>query len=444
MSGSREMVIGCGSGYSNDRLDLAVDIAQSGKVSYLGFDCLAERTLAEAQVRKRSDPDRGHDERIGLLPGLMTRYLAGGGRMIGNFGAANPSAALRDCITGLREHGLAGTRVGVIHGDDVLDIVTQRDVELPELGTTVKALGDRVVSANAYVGAEDVVDCLEKDAQIVIGGRLSDPSVFAGPVCHELGWELDDWDRVAHATMVGHLLECGVHSTGGNYEDPPFRTVPDPHRLGFPYAHVGDGYMELCKLDGTGGRIDRNVTRSQLYFEIRDPSSYPTPDVVADFSDVVIEEIGRDRVRLSGARGRPRPATLKILVGLDLGWRAVGEASYGGPGALDRARRAEEIIRKRLEGIDGQIERLHVSYHGWNALFGESSPPGGPSEVRIRVAAQCLSKEAADAVAYEVEYLYFGPAAAGGMNTRVHPAIGVTPAYVDRSLVATGVEVVDA
>lgn len=438
------LVIGCGSGYSNDRLEPAADIANSREASYLGFDCLAERTLAEAQVRKRLDPGRGHDERIARIPGLMGDYLREGGRLVGNFGAANPVAAQHAFVDALRATGLTGIRVGTILGDDVLDLVHELDCELPEIGSTVRGQSGRIVSANAYLGADEVVGCLAQGAQIVIGGRLSDPSVFVGPICHELGWALDDWDRVAHATMAGHLLECGVHSTGGNYEDPPFRVVPDPHNLGFPIAEISDGSLVVRKLDGTGGRIDRDVVRGQLYFEIRDPAAYPTPDVVADFSEVLVEDLGGDRVRLSGATGGPRPDQLKVLVGLDLGWRALGEASYGGPGALDRARRAEEIIRRRLRPFDGEIDQLNVSYHGLNALFGPAASESEPAEVRIRVAAQCATRDVAEAVAYEVEYLYFGPAAAGGMTTTVSPSIGVTPTYVPRDRVGTEIEVVTA
>jgi hypothetical protein len=232
-------VFGCGSAYANDRLEPAAALADSGRVGYLGFDCLAERTMALAQLRRRADPAAGQDERIPALVPLLAGYLGRGGRVVGNFGAANPDAAVGDFRAGLRSLGLSGVRVGVIHGDDVLPAVRDADLALPELDTTVKALGDRVVSANAYVGAEPVVTCLDDDAQVVLGGRLADPSLFVGPICHERGWALDDWERVGQATLVGHMLECGVHSTGGNFEDPPWRVVPDPHRLGFPFAAVG-------------------------------------------------------------------------------------------------------------------------------------------------------------------------------------------------------------
>ena len=315
-------------------------------------------------------PAAGQDERIRRLLPLLRGYLAAGGRVVGNFGAANPDAAADDFVEGLRALGLPGVRLGVIRGDDVLDLVRAQDAELPELGTTVGALGDRIVSANAYIGAEPIVDCLREDAQIVLGGRLADPSLFVGPICHELGWSLDDWEAVGHATLVGHLLECGVHSTGGNFEDPPYRVVPDPHRLGFPLAEVSEDSAVITKLDGTGGAVDERTMKTQLYYEIHDPRTYLTPDVTADFSGVRVEDLGGDRVRLSGATGREWPATLKVLVGVDQGYRATGEISYGGPGCLERARRAEEILRAHLDELLAPGDQVRIDLQGLNSLFG--------------------------------------------------------------------------
>lgn len=433
--------IGSGSAYANDRLEPAAAMAESGRISYIGFDCLAERTMALAHVRRRQDPGAGQDQRIGALVPLLRSYLAAGGKVVGNFGAANPRAAYEDFAASLRKVDLGGVRVGVVHGDDVLDLVSRLDCELPELGTTVQALGDRVVSANAYIGAEPIVDSLREDAQIVVGGRIADPSLFVGPICHELGWELDDWDRVGHATMVGHLLECGVHSTGGNYEDPPYRMVPDPHNLGYPLADVQDGSVVVTKLPGTGGAVDAMTMKTQLYYEIHDPTRYLTPDVTADFTDVTVEDLGDDRVRLSGARGNERPGHLKVLVGVDQGWKSVGEMSYGGPGCVDRARRAEEIVRKRLERFADEIDDLSIDLHGMTALFGGRMVAGPPAEVRLRVAVRSMSLEVAQAAVHEVELLYFGPAGGGGATGNVVPALGVTPAYVPRYLVPLSAEV---
>jgi Acyclic terpene utilisation family protein AtuA len=436
------LAIGSGSAYANDRLAPAAAMADSGRVTYLGFDCLAERTMALAHVRRRRNPDAGQDERIGRLVPLLRGFLASGGRVVGNFGGANPDAAVADFVDGLRDVGLPGVRLGVIRGDDVLDLVHALDAELPELGSTVGALGDRVVSANAYIGAEPIVACLREDAQISVGGRLADPSLFVGPICHELDWSLDDWNAIGHATMVGHLLECGVHSTGGNFEDPPYRVVPDPHRLGFPLAEVSADSAVITKLDGTGGAVDERTMKTQLYYEIHDPATYLTPDVTADFSDVRVDDLGHDRVRLSGATGREWPATLKVLVGVDQGYRATGEISYGGPGCLERARRAEEILRVHLDELLDAGDQVRIDLQGMSSLFGEKEGAAYPSEVRLRLAVRTESEELAREAAHEVELLYFGPAGGGGVVTSVVPALGVTPAYIPRELVTLETEVV--
>lgn len=442
MPAAGALTIGAGSAYANDRLEPAAAMADSGRVSYMGFDCLAERTMALAQLRRRSNPAAGQDERIGALVPLLAAYLRAGHKVVGNFGAANPDAACADFAAHLHAVGLSGVKVGVIRGDDVRDLVRDLDCDLPEFGTTVRALGDTLVSANAYIGAEPVVEALEGGAQIVLGGRLADPSLFVGPICHELGWALDDWDRVAHATLVGHLLECGVHSTGGNFEDPPFRVVPDPHNLGFPLAEVEDGCVVVSKLDGTGGAVDERTMKTQLYYEIHDPASYLTPDVTADFSTVAIEDLGGDRVRLSGARGRERPTHLKVLVGIDQGWKATGEMSYGGPGCVDRARRAEEIVRRRLDGLLDRIDDLRFDLQGVDSLFGDRLRGGPPSEVRLRMALRTRDLDIARTAVHEMELLYFGPAGGGGAVGSIVPALGVTPAYVPRGEIPLDVEVV--
>ncbi len=436
------LVIGAGSAYANDRLAPAAAMADSGRVTYIGFDCLAERTMALAHLRRRRDPRTGQDERIRRLVPILRGYLGSGGRVVGSFGAANPDAAVADLVDGLREVGLPGVRIGAIRGDDVLELVRSLDVELPELGTTVGALGDQVVSANAYIGAAPVVDCLQQDAQIVVGGRLADPSLFVGPICHELGWSLDDWDAVGHATMVGHLLECGVHSTGGNFEDPPYRVVADPHRLGFPLAEVSRDSAVVTKLDGTGGAVDARTMKTQLYYEIHDPTTYLTPDVTADFSDITVDDLGGDRVRLSGARGRAWPRHLKVLVGVDQGFRATGEISYGGPGCVDRARRAEEILRAHLGDLLDRDDEVRIDLQGLDSLFGARKDVTDPPEVRLRLAVRTRREDSARDAVHEVELLYFGPAGGGGVVTSVVPALGVTPAYVPRELVRLETEVV--
>jgi hypothetical protein len=227
-----------------------------------------------------------------------------------------------------------------------------------------------------------------------------------------------------------------VHGAGGNFEDPPYRVVPDPHRLGFPFAELdGDGNAVVTKLPGTGGAVDARTTKTQLYYEIHDPARYLTPDVTADFSAVTVEEIGPDRVRVAGARGTARPDTLKVLVGVDFGWRGVGEFSYAGPGCVERARRGIEILRHRLEAWTPDIDDLRIDLQGIDSLLGDRLEGGYPAEVRLRLALRSRSIECVKAAVYEVEYLYFGPAGGGGAVTTVAPALAVTPAYVPRDRV---------
>lgn len=437
------IAIGCGSAYANDRLEPAFDLARSGRVKYMGFDCLAERTLALAQMRRLADPSTGHDERISALVPLVAEFTASGGRIIGNFGAANPPAAVNEFVDGLRAAGRAGVRVAMIEGDDVLATITSESFDLPEMGSTTSEMSQHIVSAHAYIGAEPIVEALELGADLVVGGRLADPSLFVGPICHELGWDLNDWQRVGEATLVGHLLECGVHSTGGNFEDPPYRVVPEPWNLGFPMAEVSADGAVISKLPGTGGAVDIRTARTQIYYEIHDPAHYLTPDVTADFAHVSIEETGPDVIRVSGARGVERPGSLKVLVGVNRGFKGIGEISYGGPGCIDRARRAEEILRHRIEAIGTDITDVRIDLQGWNSLFGDAYRPAETvAEVRLRLAVQARTREAAAAAVYEVEYLYFGPAGGGGVVTQVVPHIAVTPAYIPRERVSLNAEVV--
>jgi len=437
------ITIGCGSAYAGDRLEPAVDLSRSGRVKYMGFDCLAERTLALAQMRRLADPTKGHDERISALVPLVAEFTAGGGRVIGNFGAANPAAAVDEFVDGLRTAGRTGVKVAMIEGDDVLSAIMADATELPELGSTAALMGSSIVSAHAYIGAEPIVAALEQDADLVVGGRLADPSLFVGPICHELGWDLNDWQRVGEATLVGHLLECGVHSTGGNFEDPPYRVVPDPWNLGFPMAEVSSDGAVVTKLPGTGGAVDIRTARTQIYYEIHDPSRYLTPDVTADFTQVSIEETAPDVIHVGGARGLAQPSMLKVLVGVNMGFKGTGEISYGGPGCIDRARRAEEILRHRLEALGSDIVDFRIDLQGWNSLFGDAYRPADDvAEVRLRLAVQTRTREAAAAAVYEVEYLYFGPAGGGGVVTNVAPHIAVTPAYLPRERVSLNVELV--
>jgi hypothetical protein len=256
------------------------------------------------------------------------------------------------------------------------------------------------------------------------------------PICFELGWALDDWDRVALATTAAHLMECATAVTGGNFADPPYRIVPGMEDIGFPYSIVSGDEIHLTKLEGTGGAVTVNTAKLHLAFEIHDPTAYITPDVVADLSHVRVREEGKDRVVVTNVSGRPRPEMLKVLVGLDLGWKGVGEMSFGGPGCLERAKLGEDLLRHWVEPYIADLDDIEYSMHGLTSLFAGSSLGGDPTEVRLRLAVRSRRRDVTQAVAEQVEHLWeAGPVGAGGATVHLDRAISVTPAFVPREAV---------
>lgn len=430
------MKIGCGSAFDDERLDWPLELAESGLVSYLGFDCIGERQVAAAHVQRRAEPTRGYNKRLPDIVEQFGPYIARGLRVVGNFGVANPEAAGEVVVDAFRKMGLTGVRVGVITGDSVLKQAVAADVELVERGCRISEVAEPVVAADAYSGAAEIVALLEEGVQFVIGGRQADSSLFVGPIVHENGWSLDDWPKVALACVAGHLCECSLQVTGGNYIDPPYQTVSDPYHPGMPIAEVEGDQVVITKLPGTGGVVNERTVKLQLGFEVHDPSAYLTPDVSADFSGAVIDEIGPDRVRVRGITGRPRPERLKVLVALDLGWRAVSEISFGGPGCLDRARAAADILRRRVEPIGSDIVDVRTDYIGYDSLYQGAILPGDLVEVRLRCAARCATESAGRAFLQEVRHLIMAVAAPTGFSpAMLEPFIGVTPAFLPRKTV---------
>ena len=441
---ARPLRIGCGAGYSGDRIEPAVELVERGDLDVIVFECLAERTIALAQQAKARDADAGFDplleERMeAILPEARRRRI----RIVTNMGAANAPAAA-DCVRQVAARlGVGGFTIAVVTGDDVRELAGGDGFSrLAETGEAVNI--DDIVSANAYLGAEPIAEALRRGADVVITGRVADPSMFLAAIAVHHGWRLDDWTLAGRGTLVGHLLECAGQITGGYFADPGVKDVPGLARLGFPLAEVeADGTAIISKPAGSGGQVTAATCTEQLLYEIHDPSSYLTPDVVADFSRVRITDLGSDRVRVEGADGRPRPDTLKVSVGQSDGWIGEGQISYAGAGAAARGRLAGEIVAERLRLAGVNTLELRTDLIGIDALLGAASPLVEPYEVRLRVAARTTSERDARRVAREVEALFTnGPAGGGGAFTSVRPVLAIRTALVARDRVSCRVDYV--
>ena len=448
-SHERRVRIGAGAGYSGDRIEPAVELAEHGQLDYLVFECLAERTIALAQQARRKDPALGYDPLLdarmhAVLPVAADKRV----RIVSNMGAANPRAAARRTAQIARSLGLAGLKVAAVEGDDVLDVVLRGAFRFEESGDEVAAYRDRIVSANAYLGAAPIVDALAAGADVVLTGRVADPSLFAAPLIHAFGWRMDDWDMLGAATVVGHLLECAGQVTGGYFADPGYKDVPNLARLGFPIGEVAaDGSVVITKVPHAGGRVSAATCKEQLLYEIHDPARYLQPDVVADFTRVAVTEEAPDRVRVTGGRGTARTDTLKVSVAYVDGYIGEGQISYGGPGALARARLALDIVRERLVLTGVAATELRFDLIGVDALYGDATPAvrGEPAEVRVRVAGRAASAAEAARIGNEVETLYTnGPAGGGGAFKSTREVIAVQSVLLPRTAVTPSFSFVEA
>ena len=439
--------VGCAAGFSGDRTDAAEPVVEAliaaGGPSALIFETLAERTLALAQLARRQNPDAGYEPLLdAMLTPVLARCLAHDIRIVGNFGAANPRGAALRILALADDLGIAAPRIAVVEADDVSGSQYRREIE-QQIGD--KLGGREIVSANAYLGAEPIADALRAGAQFVVAGRIADPSLTVGPVLAHYGWRSDEWDRMARATMAGHLLECGAQVTGGYYADPGIKDVPGLSRLGYPIAEIEpSGACTIGKPPGTGGVIDQHTVKEQLLYEVHDPAAYLTPDVVADISQAEVEEADTDRVRLTGVRGHPRPHTLKVSVFFESGWLAEGEVSYAGARAEARARLAATVLQERL----ADVAPLRADLIGVSSTFGDDAgrwlrarSNSDARDVRLRVAMRHEDRSKAELLAREVLALYTcGPAGGGGIRTSVRPTLGTLSCLLPRERIDAGFE----
>lgn len=448
--------IGCGAGFAGDRWDAAVPVVASLATRkgprYLMYETLAERTLALAQQARIENPAAGYSPYLDrILRPVLAQAKAAGVRVVSNFGAANPAAGAAKVLAMAREEGVTGLTVAVVEGDDLTAVMTEADIRAHAPVEGLEMPEGRLVAANVYLGAQAIADALALGADVVVVGRCADPALALGPLIHEHGWSVDDLDRIAAGTMTGHLLECGAQVTGGYFADPGYKDVPDFGHVGFPIAEVSaDGSVVITKADDTGGLVSHRTVKEQLLYEVHDPAAYLTPDVTLDITGLRIEEIGPDRVQITGARGKPKPPTLKATVSFEGGWLGEGEITYAGPNARARAELAIEVLRTRVRDL-GTNWPLRFDLIGMVSTFdgdggdlraGQDWAADG--EYRVRMATKGSDKQMAQWIADEVLSLYCsGPAGGAGVRHRIAPQITTASILVDRAKVTATARLVE-
>jgi hypothetical protein len=438
--------IGTGAGFSADRLDPALDLVEEGELDVIVFECIGERTLAFGHRDRMADPQAGYNALLERrMRAALPACVAHGTRLVTNMGVANPMGAAERTAAIARELGLKGLRIAALEGDDVHPLIGP-DTPLPEAQTVVGEVGRPLVGANAYLGADALLPALADGADVLITGRVADPSLFLAPLRHAFGWAEDDWPMLGAGTMVGHLMECAAQVTGGYFADPGYKDVPNLAYVGFPIAEVAaDGSAVITKLASAGGLVSKQTVKEQLLYEVHDPTAYVTPDVVADFSRAEIGEDGPDRVRIGGASGRPRPEQLKVTVAFDGGFLAEAGISYAGPGAAARAGLAAAIVEERMRHLHGLNAPLRLDLVGVDALHASAlSYPSDSQDVRLRAALRAGSREQAELLLWEVESLLCcGPAGGGGYRGQVTPSVITHSAWLDRDQVATRITMIE-
>ncbi|MDI3317976.1 MAG: DUF1446 domain-containing protein [Bacillota bacterium] len=457
----RTVRIGSGSGYWGSALEPALDLAERGHLDYIGFDYLAELTMSLLQRERLRNPGKGYiEDMVEMVRSLLPAAIRNGTRLVANGGGANPLGAAERALAVARELRLP-LRVGVVEGDDILVQLPRLEAsgwEFVNLDTGERGLDgirDRIVAAHAYLGAEGIAEALGAGAQLVVTGRVSDNALYVGPLMHEFGWRYEEpyWDRIAAAVTVGHLIECAEMVTGGMTVR--WRETPDPWNLGYPIAEVTElpgGRVEavITKLPGTGGRVDSWSVKEHLVYEVHDPRKYVMPDAVADFTRLRLTDLGEDRVLVREMGGGPRPDTLKVQIGYTDGWIAEGRLGVSWPYALEKARRIEEWLRRRLEMRGVRPLELRFDRVGVDMLHGEAAPwpddEDAVNEIELRVAVRTRTPEEAETARREFFLATtWGPAGTGwGAPLRTRQVISLFPTLVPREAVEVRVRTLDA
>lgn len=441
-----KITIASGQGFWGDLLTAPIDQVTKGPVDYMMMDYLAEVTMSIMQKQKMKDPSLGYARDLvplmeQILPVLVQKNI----KVITNGGGVNPLAC-RDAIFAVaKKLGIQNLRIGVVVGDDILtslDALKGKGIGLKnmETGDSLESIHEKVVSANVYFGARPIVEALRLGAQIVITGRTTDTALTYAPMIHEFGWGWNDWDKLATGVVTGHILECGGQATGGNFSA-DWKSVPDLAHIGFPIAEAyPDGNIVITKHANTGGLVSVQSISEQLLYEIGDPSNYITPECIADFTTIKLEQAGNNRVKVSGIKGRPATDFYKVSMAYNDGFTAVGTLTYAWPDAFEKAKRADEILRIRLSDLGLKFDEIRTEFLGLNSCHGPiAEMPNVINEVVLRVGVRSRERKAVERFGSEIAPLILTgpPAVTGFAGGRPKPSdvIAYWPALIPKSAV---------
>ena len=435
-----------GQGFWGDWLEAPVRLIEQGPIDYLTLDYLAEVTMSILQKQRQADPSLGYARDFPPLIGRIAKQMLDRNvRVIANAGGVNPMA----CAEAVRK-AAPGIRVAIVLGDDVLDRIDEflsKGYEMRNLDTCapLAPVRDRILSANAYTGAFPLSEALATGAHVILAGRAADPSLALAPMIHEFAWRETDWNKLAAGTVAGHIIECGTQATGGNCQV-DWQNIPDLANIGYPIVEAEpDGTFVVTKHPGTGGRVHSDIVKEQLLYELGDPKNFIAPDCTADFTTIHLDDIGPDRVRVSGIEGRERPANLKLSISYANGWKSIGTLVFSWPQALEKARAAGRIVHTRLKQLGLQFDEIHTEFFGANACHGALATPSDPAEVQLRIGVRSANRHAVDRFTRElIPLVLSGPPGATGYGDGRPPVreiVSYWPALVPREEIKSSIEV---
>jgi Protein of unknown function (DUF1446). len=449
--------VASGQGFWGDLLTAPVDQVRGGSIDYLMLDYLAEVTMSIMQKQRARDPQAGYaKDFVSLMREILPDCVEKNIKVLSNAGGVNVTGCAEAIHQTTLDLGLQGkVRIGVVTGDDILDRLdefAERGVEITnmETGESLSEVRDKVQSANVYLGAQPLVEALNKGAQIVVGGRLTDTGLTLAPLMHEFGWKFDDWDKVAAGTIAGHIIECGAQASGGNCQY-DWQNIPDLANVGFPIVEASsNGEFIVTKHNGTGGRVNVQSVKEQLLYEMGDPHAYITPDVVADFTSINVAPDGSDRVKVFGIKGKPNTDFYKVSIAYSGGWKAVGTLVYAYPDAYQKAKAADKILRARLEKLGLKFDLILSEFVGVNATHGHLAGEPSPDipEVQLRFGVRGQNKADVERFTKELAPLILtGPPAVTGFaggRPKAEEIMAYFPALIPKTLIETKVEIIEA